>query len=80
MLLESDYREVCWKLDQRGAVGETPLHICMLNALTICSDLAKQLVRIYPKIVNDIYTCKEFYGWCDAAGHHINFKLTLLAQ
>ena len=24
------YREMCWKVEERGAVGETTLHVCVL--------------------------------------------------
>lgn len=56
------YREVCWNLTDRGAVGETILHLCLLNATSIHADLAKRLLRFYPKMVNDIYMCDEYYG------------------
>lgn len=58
----SKYREVCWNLTDRGAVGETILHLCLLNATSIHADLAKRLLRFYPKMVNDIYMCDEYYG------------------
>ena len=35
------YREMCWKVEERGAVGETTLHVCVLlqsqgrNSMTI---------------------------------------------
>lgn len=56
------YREVCWYLHERGAVGETILHLCMLNATAIHADLAKRLLRFYPKLINDIYISDEYYG------------------
>nr|XP_018900825.1 PREDICTED: uncharacterized protein LOC109032930 [Bemisia tabaci] len=55
-------REVCWDLMERGAVGETILHLCLLNATSIHADLAKRLLRFYPKLINDIYMCDEYYG------------------
>lgn len=58
----SKYRDVCWNLTDRGAVGETILHLCLLNATSIHADLAKRLLRFYPKLVNDIYMCDEYYG------------------
>ncbi|XP_017298846.1 transient receptor potential cation channel subfamily V member 5 [Diaphorina citri] len=58
----SKYRDVCWNLTDRGAVGETVLHLCLLNATSIHADLAKRLLRFYPKLVNDIYMCDEYYG------------------
>ncbi|XP_048506566.1 transient receptor potential cation channel subfamily V member 5 isoform X2 [Athalia rosae] len=59
---KSKYREVCWCLSERGAVGETILHLCMLNATAIHADLAKRLLRFYPKLINDIYISDEYYG------------------
>ncbi|KDR23153.1 Transient receptor potential cation channel subfamily V member 5, partial [Zootermopsis nevadensis] len=55
-------RLVCWDLKERGAVGETCLHLCLLNATSIHADLAKRLLKFYPKLINDIYMCDEYYG------------------
>ncbi|XP_076672805.1 transient receptor potential cation channel subfamily V member nanchung isoform X2 [Andrena cerasifolii] len=59
---KSKYRLVCWSLGERGAVGETILHLCMLHATAIHIDLAKRLLRFYPKLINDIYISDEYYG------------------
>ncbi|XP_025113284.1 transient receptor potential cation channel subfamily V member 5-like isoform X3 [Pomacea canaliculata] len=59
---ERMYREVCWDLDKRGTVGETILHLCLLNATQIHADLAKRLLQFYPKLINDIYVGEEYYG------------------
>lgn len=53
---------MCWNLNDRGAVGETILHLCMLNATAIHADLAKRLLRYYPQLINDIYLNDEYYG------------------
>ena len=58
----SQYKEVCWKLEERGSVGETPLHVCLLNATSIHADLAKRLLHHYPKLINDFYVSDEYYG------------------
>ncbi|XP_046383635.1 uncharacterized protein LOC124154144 isoform X2 [Ischnura elegans] len=58
----SKSRDVCWDLNERGAVGETILHLCLLNATALHADLAKRLLRFYPKLINDIYMCDEYYG------------------
>ncbi|XP_049296210.1 transient receptor potential cation channel subfamily V member 5 [Anopheles funestus] len=58
----SGYREVCWNVKERGAVGETILHLCLLNATSLHADLAKRLLRFYPKLINDVYMCDEYYG------------------
>ncbi|XP_034187627.1 transient receptor potential cation channel subfamily V member nanchung [Osmia lignaria lignaria] len=59
---KSKYRLVCWSLGERGAVGETIFHLCMLHATTIHIDLAKRLLRFYPKLINDVYISDEYYG------------------
>lgn len=59
---KSKYRFVCWNLSDRGAVGETILHLCMLNSTAIHADLAKRLLRFYPMLIHDIYLCDEYYG------------------
>lgn len=58
------YRHTCWKLKERGAVGETILHLCLLNATSLHADIAKRLLRFYPKLINDIYISDEYYGEC----------------
>ncbi|KAG8249026.1 hypothetical protein J6590_029376 [Homalodisca vitripennis] len=59
---KNKFREVCWDLNERGAVGETVLHLCLLSATSVHADLAKRLLRFYPKLINDIYMCDEYYG------------------
>ncbi|KAJ0181333.1 hypothetical protein K1T71_003418 [Dendrolimus kikuchii] len=56
------YRELCWDLKERGAVGETILHLCLLHATSLLAHLAKRLLRFYPKLINDIYMSDEYYG------------------
>ncbi|XP_039966978.1 transient receptor potential cation channel subfamily V member 5 [Bactrocera tryoni] len=58
----SAYRFVCWNLNERGAVGETILHLCLLNASSLHADLAKRLLKWYPKLILDVYMCDEYYG------------------
>ena len=62
LLSGAQYKDVCCRLDERGAVGETPLHVCLLNATSLHADLAKRLLRNYPKLLNDIYISDEYYG------------------
>ncbi|XP_076454836.1 transient receptor potential cation channel subfamily V member 5-like [Babylonia areolata] len=59
---ERMYREQCWDVDQRGTVGETILHLCMLSATQIHFDLAKRLLKHFPGLINDIYLGEEYYG------------------
>lgn len=43
-------------------MGETILHLCLLNATSLHADLAKRLLKFYPKLINDVYMNDEFYG------------------
>ncbi|ESO10140.1 hypothetical protein HELRODRAFT_72856 [Helobdella robusta] len=58
----NSYKKVCWRLDERGSLGETPLHVCFLNATPTHAELAKRLLAIYPNLINDVYVNDEFYG------------------
>lgn len=55
-------KEVCWKLSERGSVGETGLHLCFLVATVVHMELGRRLVRIFPKLINDVYSSDEYYG------------------
>ena len=59
---ENSTRNCCWKIDKRGACGETPLHLCLLVGSTLHKDLAKRLIKLFPELVNDIYLSDEYYG------------------
>ncbi|KAK3576059.1 hypothetical protein CHS0354_018328 [Potamilus streckersoni] len=56
------FREVCWDISQTGTVGESILHLCLLNASAVHADLAKRLLFHFPKLINDIYISEEYYG------------------
>lgn len=58
----ANYRWVCWKLEERGHVGETALHICFLLSTPTHMILAQKLLSLFPMLINDIYTCDEFFG------------------
>ena len=53
---------VCSDIQNRGAFGETLLHLCFLNGSKIHMQLAKRLLSIYPNMINDIYLGNEYYG------------------
>ena len=55
-------RLVCWKLSERGFVGETALHICFLLSSQSHMILAQKLLALFPALINDIYTCDEYFG------------------
>ena len=58
----SNTKEVCFDLTKRGSIGETLLHLCFLNGTKIHNELAKLLIKHFPKLTNDVYTSEEFYG------------------
>ena len=60
-------KEICFDIDKSGAVGETLLHLCMLNGAPLYIDLAKRLIKHFPKMVNDIYLSEDYFG--EAALH-----------
>uniref|UniRef100_A0A915PIL6 ANK_REP_REGION domain-containing protein n=1 Tax=Setaria digitata TaxID=48799 RepID=A0A915PIL6_9BILA len=59
---DSKYREVVWKLDERGNMGENLVGLCLLQGTEIHSHLARHLIKIYPKLVNDIFISENYYG------------------
>lgn len=56
------YKRICWRLDERGAVGESVIHLCLLAATAVHSELAKRLIKFYPNLLNDVYMADEYYG------------------
>lgn len=58
----TSHRWVCWKLEERGFVGETALHICFLLSTPTHMILAQKLLAMFPMLINDIYTCDQYFG------------------
>uniref|UniRef100_A0A8R1Y174 ANK_REP_REGION domain-containing protein n=2 Tax=Onchocerca volvulus TaxID=6282 RepID=A0A8R1Y174_ONCVO len=56
------YREVTWKLDERGLMGENLVGVCLLQGTAIHNQLAIKLIKAYPKLVNDIFISEDYYG------------------
>ncbi|XP_064606487.1 transient receptor potential cation channel subfamily V member 5-like isoform X2 [Liolophura sinensis] len=54
--------EVCWNLDHRGAVGETPLHLLFLMDSYMHTEVGYLILDLYPKLAVDIYEGDEYYG------------------
>ena len=52
----------CWELDHRGGVGETAIHLCVLHDNPVTMDIAKMLLRRYPKMALDYFEDDEYYG------------------
>jgi transient receptor potential cation channel subfamily V member 5 len=68
-------KELCFQMDKCGAVGETLLHLCFLNATQVHYEIAKRLVKYYPKMVNDFYLSDEYFGkiFSDVNASTLNF-------
>ena len=54
--------DACWDLEKRGGVGETPFHLLYLNYTPAHLEIAKCLLRLYPKMALDYYEGEEYYG------------------
>ncbi|CAJ0938885.1 unnamed protein product, partial [Mesorhabditis belari] len=59
---ESKYRDICWKLEERGSMGETLLGVCLLQGTSIHNMLALKLLDNFPKLVNDFNVSEDYYG------------------
>ena len=54
--------EACWRLDCRGSMGETALHLLCLHNSPLHTEIAKLLLKLYPKMALDMYEGDEYYG------------------
>ena len=53
----------CWRLDRRGAVGETALHLCLLySKLPEFRAISVAILDVFPKLSVDYYEGDEYYG------------------
>ena len=59
---KTQVHEACWDLTMRGGVGETPLHVCLLNDTEVHLEVAKIMLKLYPKLALDYYEAEEYYG------------------
>ncbi|KAL3984588.1 Ankyrin repeats (3 copies) family protein [Acanthocheilonema viteae] len=60
--MDSKYREVVWKLEERGNMGENLVGLCLLQGTATHNHLARHLIKLYPKLVNDIFISENYYG------------------
>ena len=56
------FLECCWKVEERGAVGESAFHVCFLMQTPTHLALGRRMLLHYPKLINDIYMSEEYYG------------------
>nr|QZK27843.1 transient receptor potential cation channel subfamily V inactive [Cupiennius salei] len=59
---ESGRRKVCWKLDERGMLGESLLHVLVICNTDIHTYIAIYLLDMYPSLAHDIVEGEEYYG------------------
>ena len=56
--------KACWDLHQRGAMGETALHLLVLADSPATIDIAKIMLDRFPALALDYYEGEEYYGMC----------------
>uniref|UniRef100_A0A0N4Z4N4 ANK_REP_REGION domain-containing protein n=1 Tax=Parastrongyloides trichosuri TaxID=131310 RepID=A0A0N4Z4N4_PARTI len=56
------YREIIWKLDERGTMGENLLGTCLMQGSPIHMNIVIKLIKQYPALVNDIFISEDYYG------------------
>ena len=62
VVLPFQEHKIKWKLDLRGAVGETPLHLMFLLNTPKHTAMAKALLKVCPQLAMDVYEASEYYG------------------
>lgn len=59
---EDKRRKVCWKLEERGMLGESLLHVLTICNTDVHTHIAMYLLDIYPALSHDIVEGEEYYG------------------
>lgn len=54
--------DACWRLDHRGALGESLLHVLIVCDSPVHHRIATILVRQFPRLATDIIEGDEFFG------------------
>ncbi|VDD85581.1 unnamed protein product [Enterobius vermicularis] len=57
-----NYRNIAWKLEERGSMGETLVGVCLLQGTKAHNSLAKRLMQKFPLLVQDIFVSEDYYG------------------
>ncbi|GMS93222.1 hypothetical protein PENTCL1PPCAC_15397, partial [Pristionchus entomophagus] len=76
---ESKYRELVWRLDERGSMGETLVGVCLLNGSYMHNKLALKLFDHFPKLINDINISEDYYGLSPLHQAIVNADVSLVA-
>uniref|UniRef100_A0AC34FXP7 ANK_REP_REGION domain-containing protein n=1 Tax=Panagrolaimus sp. ES5 TaxID=591445 RepID=A0AC34FXP7_9BILA len=59
---DAKYREIVWKLEDRGRMGENIVGACLMQGSALHNKLAIKILTAYPKLINDIFISEEYYG------------------
>uniref|UniRef100_A0AC35FG89 Uncharacterized protein n=1 Tax=Panagrolaimus sp. PS1159 TaxID=55785 RepID=A0AC35FG89_9BILA len=59
---DAKYREIVWKLEERGRMGENIVGACLMQGSALHNKLAIKILTAYPKLINDIFISEEYYG------------------
>ncbi|KAI6216082.1 Transient receptor potential cation channel subfamily V member 6 [Aphelenchoides besseyi] len=59
---DAKYREVIWKLEERGSMGENLVGCCLMQGGVMHNKLAIRMFEQYPKLINDIFISEDYYG------------------
>ena len=68
MTVEPDDREdwedheACWKMEYRGSLGETLLHVLIMCNTRVHTRLARLLLKVFPKLAVDVVEGDEYLG------------------
>jgi len=54
--------EACWKMEYRGSLGESLLHVLLICDSRFHTKLAKILIKHFPKMALDVVEGDEFKG------------------
>ena len=54
--------EACWKMQYRGSLGETLLHVLIICDTKVHTRLARTLLKCFPKQAVDVVEGEEYLG------------------
>ena len=61
-LLSWEDHSACWKMQYRGSLGESLLHILIMCNSLIHTKIARIMLRYFPRTVMDIIEGEEYHG------------------
>uniref|UniRef100_A0A0N4ZWX3 ANK_REP_REGION domain-containing protein n=1 Tax=Parastrongyloides trichosuri TaxID=131310 RepID=A0A0N4ZWX3_PARTI len=72
------HREIIWKLEERGFIGESIIGVCLLKGSPLHCILARRIIKKFPKLVNDFMISEEYYGLSPLHQSIINEDLDMM--